>query len=539
MGFIYTSTHIASAVRKEYFAALLRQNIAFFDNVGTGEIGTRITADMNLFQDGVGHKVALTLTGLATFFTAFVVGFVKYWKLTLICSASVVAIMLVISVGGKLMVKYNQQAMEACALGGSVAEEILGSIRNATACGTQDKFARRYEKHLKNAKRFGFIQKSVLAVMIATVMCLVFLNYGFAFWMGSRFLVDRTVDVADILTIVLAVIIGAFTFGQIGSQIQAFSAAVAASSNIYGTIDRISPLDPSSADGHTLEEIRGDFEFRDVKHIYPSRQDVVVLENCNLHIEARKKTAIVGASGSGKSTIIYLLERFYEPVGGKIFLDGVDVSTLNLGWLRQQISLVEQEPKLFDDTIINNIKVGLIGTPYSHQSEQQQEERIEAAAKSAHAHDFIMQLPEGYQAQVSNTVLSGGQRQRIAIARAIVKDPKILLMDEPTSALDSESEGVVRAALEEASKNRTTVIVSHRQSIIADADFIAMMQNGKVVKQGPRVEMLKSPGWIENSGISSAPNSTEDNGVAQVINRSPSDQYLGESALVCHSTQVD
>jgi ATP-binding cassette, subfamily B (MDR/TAP), member 1 len=232
------------------------------------------------------------------------------------------------------------------------------------------------------------------------------------------------------------------------------------------------------------------------------------------------------------------LERFYEPVGGKIFLDGVDISTLNLGWLRRQISLVEQEPKLFDDTIINNIKVGLIGTPYSHQSEQQQEERIKEAAKSAHAHDFIMQLPEAYQTQVSNTVLSGGQRQRITIARAIVKDPKFLLMDEPTSALDSESEGVVRAALEEASKNRTTVIVSHRQSTIADADAIAMMQNGKVVKQGPREEMMRSPGSIEYLDISSEPNSTEDNGAVLSTSTSPSDQYLGEPASVGRSTKV-
>jgi ATP-binding cassette subfamily B (MDR/TAP) protein 1 len=532
VGFTYTSTHITSIVRKQYFSALLRQNIAFFDNVGTGEIGTRITADMNLFQDGIGHKVALTLTGQATFLTAFVVGFVKYWKLTLICLASVVAIMLVISVGGRLMMKYNQAAIEAYAKGGSVAEEILGSMRNATAFGTQEKLAGGYEKHLQRARRQGFIQKSVLALMIATIMCLVFLNYGFAFWMGSRFLVDGSVDVADILTIILAIIIGAFTFGSIGSNIQAFSAAIAASSNIYATIDRISPLDPSSDSGSTLKEVKGDLRFQDVKHIYPSRQDVIVLENCNLHIEAEKKTAIVGASGSGKSTIISLLERFYEPVGGTIFLDDVDISTLQLGWLRQQISLVEQEPKLFDETIMNNIRLGLIGSQYNDESGKELEERIKEAAKRAHAHDFIMQLPAGYQTQVSNTLLSGGQKQRIAIARAIVKDPKILLMDEPTSALDSESEAVVQAALEEASKNRTTVIVSHRQSTIAGADIIVLMQGGRIVQQGSRQEIMESVALKSHSTTSPGSTKADIDDTENRIESSARDPNIGKSMVL-------
>jgi ATP-binding cassette, subfamily B (MDR/TAP), member 1 len=168
-----------------------------------------------------------------------------------------------------------------------------------------------------------------------------------------------------------------------------------------------------------------------VKHIYPSRQDVVVLENCNLHIEAGKKTAIVGASGCGESTLISLLERFYEPVVGTILLDGIDISAIQMGWFRQQISLVEQEPKLFDDTIMNNIKLGLIGSAYGNGSEQQQEERIKEAAKNSHAHYFIMQLPDGYQTHVGNSLLSGGPKQWIAIARAIVKDPKILWMSLP------------------------------------------------------------------------------------------------------------
>ena len=218
-GYIYTGSHIAAKVREEYLKAILRQNIGYFDKLGAGEVTTRISADTNLVQDAISQKVALTLTGVATFITAFIIGFIRFWKLTLICSCTVVAIVVLMGGGSKFIIQFSKKSLAAYAVGGSVAEEVLSSIRNATAFGTQDKLARQYDVHLAKAQKWGFRLKATLGVMMGFMLCFVFLNYGLAFWMGSRFLVDGSVDLSQILTIVLAIIIGAFSLGQVGPNV--------------------------------------------------------------------------------------------------------------------------------------------------------------------------------------------------------------------------------------------------------------------------------------------------------------------------------
>ena len=500
VGFIYTGEHIAGKIREQYLAAILRQNIAFFDKLGAGEITTRITADTNLVQDGISEKIALTLTAMATFVTAFVIAFIKNWKLTLILSATVFALVLTMGGGSTFIVKYNKQSLESYALGGSVAEEVISSIRNATAFGTQDKLARQYDKHLTEAEVWGKKLKTVLAIMISGMMGIMFLNYGLAFWMGSRFIVDGQASLSDVLTITLSIMIGAFSLGNVAPNAQAFTTSVAAAGKIFNTIDRTSPLNPMSDDGIKLDRVEGTVELKNIRHIYPSRADVVVMENVNLKVPAGKTTALVGASGSGKSTIVGLVERFYDPVGGQVYLDGHEVSKLNLKWLRQQISLVSQEPTLFGTTIFGNIRHGLIGTEHENDSIEQQKILVENAAKMANAHDFVMGLPEGYATNVGERgfLLSGGQKQRIAIARAMVSDPKILLLDEATSALDTKSEGVVQAALDVAAQGRTTIVIAHRLSTIKTADNIVVMSQGRIVEQGSHDDLLEKEGAYYN-----------------------------------------
>ncbi|RDL39380.1 uncharacterized protein BP5553_03720 [Venustampulla echinocandica] len=496
VGFIYTGENISGKIRAHYLQACMRQNIGFFDNLGSGEITTRITADTNLVQDGISEKVALTMNATATFITAFVIGFIKSWKLTLILISTVAAITAIMGGGSTFIVKYSKQSLESYALGGSIAEEVISSIRNAVAFGTQDKLARQYDAHLAAAEKFGYKVKFALAIMVGGMFMTIYLNYGLAFWMGSRFLVKGEIGLSDILTILLSIMIGAFALGNVAPNAQAFTTAISAAVKIFNTIDRVSPLDPTSDSGEILENVEGTIELRNIKHIYPSRPEVTVMEDVSLVIPAGKNTALVGASGSGKSTIVGLVERFYDPVGGNVYLDGHDVSTLNLRWLRQQISLVSQEPTLFGTTIYHNIRHGLIGTKFEQEKEDKLRELVIEASKKANAHDFITALPEGYETNVGERgfLLSGGQKQRIAIARAIVSDPKILLLDEATSALDTKSEGVVQAALEVASAGRTTISIAHRLSTIKDADNIVVMNEGRIVEQGTHNELLAARG---------------------------------------------
>ncbi|KAI5790235.1 P-loop containing nucleoside triphosphate hydrolase protein [Geopyxis carbonaria] len=496
VAFIYTGEHIAQKIREQYLAAILRQNIAFFDKLGAGEITTRITADTNLVQEGISEKIGLTLAAVATFFTAFIIGFIKSWKLTLILTSTVLAITLVMGGGSTFIVKYNKQSLNSYAEGGTVAEEVISSIRNTTAFNTQDKLARQYDEHLVVAEKWGYKVKAALGCMIGSMMAIIYLNYGLAFWQGSRFLVKGEANLSQVLTVLMSIMIGAFSLGNVAPNLQAFTTSVAAAAKIYGTIYRESPLNPDSEEGQKLENVEGTIELRGVKHIYPSRPSVEVISNMNLVIPAGKVTALVGASGSGKSTIVGLVERFYDPVGGQVFLDGHDVSTLNLRWLREHISLVQQEPVLFGTTIYGNVCHGLIGTRHENASEEVKRELVTKACVMSNADTFIRSLPEGYETNVGERgfLMSGGQKQRIAIARAIVSDPKILLLDEATSALDTRSEGVVQRALDTASQGRTTIVIAHRLSTVKSAHNIVVMTAGKMVEQGTHDELLERKG---------------------------------------------
>lgn len=500
VGFIYAGEHVTQKIREHYLEAILRQNMAYFDKLGAGEVTTRITADTNLIQDGVSEKVGLTLTALATFVTAFVVAYARYWKLALICTSTIVALVLIMGGGSRFIIRFGKMSLDSYGAGGTVAEEVISSIRNATAFGTQDKLAKQYETHLAEAEKWGIKLQMILGVMIGAMFGIMFMNYGLGFWMGSRFLVNGEVEVGQVVTILMAILIGSFSLGNVSPNGQAFASALSAAVKIFSTIDRPSPLDPFSDEGEKLDHFEGNIELRNIKQIYPSRPEVTVMDDVSLMIPAGKTTALVGPSGSGKSTIVGLVERFYLPVGGSVLLDDHDIQTLNLRWLRQQISLVSQEPVLFGTTIYQNIRHGLIGTKYENESEEKITLLIEDAAKMANAHEFILALPEGYETNVGQRgfLLSGGQKQRIAIARAIVSDPKILLLDEATSALDTKSEGVVQAALDRAAEGRTTIVIAHRLSTIKAAHNIVVLVDGKIAEQGNHDALVDQKGTYYN-----------------------------------------
>ena len=275
---------------------------------------------------------------------------------------------------------------------------------------------------------------------------------------------------------VFGILQGGMGIGQSGTYIEAITTARASAVQIYKVIARKSLIDSSSKEGFKPAKFEGMIQFVNVGFNYPSRKDVTVLKNFSLEISKGKTVALVGSSGCGKSTLIQLVQRFYDPAAGSVLLDGDNLKDLNLGWLRDNIGIVGQEPVLFDLTIRENVRLG---------KQDATDEEIEKACKEANAYNFIMKLPQKYNTMVGEggTQLSGGQKQRIAIARALVRNPQILLLDEATSALDTESEKVVQTALDNARAGRTTIVVAHRLSTIRGADRIVAIEGGKVKEQ--------------------------------------------------------
>lgn len=278
-------------------------------------------------------------------------------------------------------------------------------------------------------------------------------------------------------------------------ELQAVGAALAAASKLFATIDRTPPIDSSDEGGMKPDKVVGRITFDNVVFNYPSRPDVPILKGLNLDISPGSSIALVGASGTGKSTVVSLIERFYDPLSGTVQLDGVDIKGLNIKWLRQQIGLVQQEPVLFSTSIRNNVSHGFVGSPFENASEEEKFRLIQEACTKANAASFIQKLPQGYDTIVGErgVLLSGGQKQRIAIARAIVSDPRILLLDEATSALDTQSEGVVQDALDKAAAGRTTITIAHRLSTIRDSDQIYVIGNGGVLEHGTHNQLLSNP----------------------------------------------
>ena len=280
----------------------------------------------------------------------------------------------------------------------------------------------------------------------------------------------------------------------------AFAEGRGAAAKLFATIEHIPVIDSSDPGGLKPDKVVGEITLQDVQFNYPSRPDVPIVKGINITFAAGETAALVGASGSGKSTIISLIERFYDPLCGSVKLDNVDILELNIKWLRSQIGLVSQEPTLFSTTIRGNVAHGLVNTAYEHVSEEEKFKLIKDACIKANADGFINMLPDGYDTMVGEHgfLLSGGQKQRVAIARAIVSDPRILLLDEATSALDTQSEGIVQDALDKATAGRTTITIAHRLSTIKDADCIYVMGEGLVLEKGTHAELLAD----ENSAYS-------------------------------------
>jgi ATP-binding cassette, subfamily B (MDR/TAP), member 1 len=312
---------------------------------------------VNLIQDGISEKAALILLGVAAFVASLVISFVKSWKLSFIVLSTVVAFVLALAAGGKMMIGFKTKALESQGKAAGITEEAVASIRVTTAFGAQDFLLNRYMAVLNQAQKWGLQVRFSGGLMVGVVTCVIYMEHALAFWQGSRFLVNNEISVGAVITIQLALMMGGAYLAQLLPQLQALPVAVAAAKKVFKTIDRRSLIDSLSAEGIRLKEVCGEITFSNVQFNYRARENVFT--NLSFKIAANGMTALVGSSGCGKSTIISLLERFYDPSAGLITLDGHDISVLNIQWLRQQISLVGQEPILFSGTIFDNIESGL------------------------------------------------------------------------------------------------------------------------------------------------------------------------------------
>uniref|UniRef100_A0A672QJF7 ATP-binding cassette sub-family B member 5 n=1 Tax=Sinocyclocheilus grahami TaxID=75366 RepID=A0A672QJF7_SINGR len=474
-------------LRKRFFHSIMKQEIGWFDVNETGQLNTRLTDDVYKINEGIGDKLGMLLQNLTTFLTGIIIGFVKGWKLTLVILAVSPLLGISAAIIAKVMTSFTSREQTAYAKAGAVAEEVLSSIRTVFAFGGQKKEILRYHKNLEDAKNVGIRKAITVNIAMGFTFFMIYMSYALAFWYGSTLILAEEYDVGILLTVFFSVLIGAFGIGQTSPNIQSFSSARGAAHKVFQIIDHEPKINSFSEEGYKLDVVKGNIEFKNIHFTYPSRQDVKVLNGMNLKVISGQTIALVGSSGCGKSTTIQLLQRFYDPVEGTVTIDGHDIRSLNVRGLRELIGVVSQEPVLFATTISENIR-------YGRQDVTQEE--IEQATREANAYDFIMKLPDKFETLVGErgTQMSGGQKQRIAIARALVRNPKILLLDEATSALDAESETIVQAALDKVRLGRTTIIVAHRLSTIRNADVIAGFQNGEIVELGTHDELMERKG---------------------------------------------
>ncbi|CAL1537463.1 unnamed protein product [Lymnaea stagnalis] len=474
-------------MRKKFFHAVMRQDIGWFDVHEAGEISSRFSEDVSKIADGMGDKMAVFIQWVSTWIAAYIMALTRSWKLTL--AVIIISPLLVLS--GALIVRVMRrmasQEAKAYAQAGAVAEQALRSIRTVQAFQGQDKEITKYEDNLTLAVKVATKKGLALGLGNSSLWFLLFIMFAGVMWFGIYLIQEDTLLAGRILPVFFGVMIGSFALGNAFSNLESFSNARGEAVKVFDIISLVPKIDSFSEEGLKLQSLKAQIEFKNIQFSYPARPDIPILKNLNLKIEPGQHIALVGPSGCGKSTTVQLLQRFYDPIKGTVMVDGHDIKTLNLKWLRTNIGVVSQEPSLFDASIEENIRFGKMDAT---------EKDIQDAAKEANAHDFIIQLPEGYKTNVGErgAQLSGGQKQRISIARALVRNPKILLLDEATSALDLESEAIVQNALERLQHGRTTITIAHRLSTVQHADIIIAISDGEVVEQGTHRQLMEAEG---------------------------------------------
>jgi ATP-binding cassette subfamily B protein len=477
--FSLSGERIVIKLRQRLYQQILSQEISFFDFNRTGELMSRLSSDCTTLQNAVSINVSMGLRNLGQVLGGLAFMFYTSWKLSLIMLLLIPPIALAAGLFGKRIRKFSKESQAALADASIVAEETISGIRTVKSFVQEHAEVTRYRTSMEQA--LVAVQKRILAIaeFITLAMTVGFGSICFVLWYGGREVIQDRMSAGDITQFLLYLALVAIGVGSLGSLWGDFVAAVGASQRVFEILER----SPAIADvGLEIPNIQGAIEFQKVHFSYPSRTETEILKGIQFKIEPGQRVALVGSSGSGKTTIASLIPRYYEPTSGAILIDDHNLTTLKTSWLRDQIGIVSQEPILISSTIAQNIRYG---RPEATDLE------VEDAAKAANALEFIHRFPDGFDTKVGEKgiQLSGGQKQRVAIARALLKNPRILILDEATSNLDTASEHLVQEALQRLTIGRTTLIIAHRLATVKDADIIFVIHEGQIVQKGRHEEL--------------------------------------------------
>lgn len=482
---IWLGERVSSDIRRNVYSHLLTLSPEFFEKTRTGEVISRFTSDTTVLQSVVGMGLSMFLRASITFVGALCLMFFTSPLLTLEVLIAVPLVLLPIKILGSRVRRYAKHSQDRVADMGSYVDESLHEIHTVQAYVHEQADRRLFTERVEDVMSAATQRIKSRALMIASIMAISITAITIVAWLGAHEVISGGVSAGELTAFMFYAVMAGGAVATISEVIGEVQKAAGASERLLELLNTPSMIIAPALPAKLTVKVKGELQLKKLSFAYPSAPQLNVLKQLDLHIKPGERVALVGPSGAGKSSIFQLLLRFYDATEGSIELQGIPVSTLDPQQLRQQFALVPQESVIFALSALENIRYG---RPDASESE------VQAAAKAARADQFINELPEGYQTNLGErgVRLSGGQKQRIAIARAILADRPILLLDEATSALDASNEQLVKLALDELMKGKTTLIIAHRLSTVINADRIVVMDKGQIVAIGKHQELLSS-----------------------------------------------
>lgn len=478
---------VVADIRKAVFSRVITLSPGFFERVMTGEILSRITTDTTLIQSVIGSSLSIALRNMLILGGGLAMLALTSTKLTGLVLLIVPVIILPIIILGRRLRRLSRTNQDWIASSSGTASESLLAAQTVQSYTHESRSAARFDDVTEQSFHVALTRIGTRALMTAIVIFLIFAGVIGVLWIGARDVREDVMTAGQLVQFVIYAILVASSTGalsEIWGELQRAAGATERLAELLTARDELSdPEKPVSLP----RPVQGRIEMEGVVFHYPSRPDVSALEDVHLTIQPGETVALVGPSGAGKTTVIQLIQRFWDPMKGRVTLDGIDLRDMRRDDFRQAMALVPQDPAIFATSARENIRLG---------NPDASDAKIEEAARAAHAHDFISALPQDYDTQLGErgVMLSGGQRQRIAIARAILRDAPVLLLDEATSALDAESEALVQVAVNRLSEGRTTLVIAHRLATVKKADRIVVFDDGRIVAQGRHEELVAADG---------------------------------------------